>query len=39
MAQNGKRLSDIENGRVIAKGEGEGGMDGEFGVSRCKLGH
>ena len=27
----------MENRLVVAKGEGEGrGMDGEFGVSRCK---
>ena len=31
------RLTDIENRLVVAKGEeGEGGMDWEFGVSRCK---
>ena len=36
--QNRNRLTDIENGLLIAKGEGcEGGMDCEFGVSRCKL--
>ena len=33
--------SDVENNRlVVAKGKGGGsGMDGEFGVSRCKLPH
>ena len=31
---------DIENVLVVTKGkEGERGMDGEFGVSRCKLLH
>ena len=29
-------LTDIENRRVVAKGQG-GGMDLEFGISRCKL--
>ena len=29
---------NINNRLVVAKGEGEGrGMDGAFGVSRCKL--
>ena len=32
MKQN--RLKDIENRLVVAKGEGVGGMDWEFGVSR-----
>ena len=32
------RLTDIENSPVVAKGEeGGGGMDWEFGISRCKL--
>ena len=32
--------TDIENRFVVAKGSGKGsGMDGEFGVSRCKLIH
>ena len=36
--QNRNRLTDIENRLVIANGEGcEGGMDWEFGVSRCKV--
>ena len=36
--QNRNRLTDIENRLVVAKGEGGGGgMDWEFGVSRCKL--
>ena len=29
-------LTDIENRRAVAKGQG-GGMDLEFGISRCKL--
>ena len=34
------KLTDIENRPVVAKGEGGGsGMDGEFGVGRCKLLH
>ena len=34
------RLMDIENRRMVAKGEEErGGMDWEFGVSWCKLLH
>ena len=38
--QNRKRLTDIENRLVVAMEEGEGsGMDGEFGVGRCKLWH
>ena len=33
-----KRLRDIENRLVVAKGEGRGDeMDSEFGVSGCKL--
>ena len=32
------RLTEIENRLVVAKGEvGGGGMDWEFGISRCKL--
>ena len=32
--------SDIENRFVVAKGKGRGsGMNGEFGVCRCKLLH
>ena len=33
------RLTDIENGPVVAKGEGKGGggFDWEFGISKCKL--
>ena len=32
------RQTDIENKFVVPKGEGsEGGMDWEFGISRCKL--
>ena len=30
------RLSDVEN-RPMGVGRGEGGMDSEFGISRCKL--
>ena len=30
------RFRDMENRLVVARGEG-GGMDLEFGVSRCKL--
>ena len=37
MKQN--RLRDIENRLVVAKGEGVGGMDWEFGVSRYRLLH
>ena len=29
----------MENRLVIAKGEGKGGMDWEFRISRCKLLH
>ena len=33
-----KQIMDMESRLVVAKREqGEGGMDGEFGVSRCKL--
>ena len=36
--RNRNRLTDIENRLVVAKGEGGGGgMDWEFGVSRCTL--
>ena len=36
--RNRSRLSDIENRIVVAKGEGGGGgINLEFGVSRCKL--
>ena len=36
--QNGKRLTDMENRFVVAKGEeGGSGMDREFGICRCKL--
>ena len=31
-----KKLMDLENRLVVAKGEGSG-MDWEFGVNRCKL--
>ena len=35
---NRNRLTGIENRLVVAKGEGhQGGMDWEFGISRCKL--
>ena len=34
---NRNRLTVIENRLVVAKEEWEGGMDWEFGVSRCKL--
>ena len=37
---NRNRLTDIEKRFMVAKGElGRIGMDGEFGVSRCKLSH
>ena len=37
---NRKRLTYVEGRLVVAKGEwGGGGMDWEFGVSRCKLLH
>ena len=35
-----KKIMDMENRLVVAKGEGERervGMDWEFGVNRCKL--
>ena len=36
--QNRNRFTDIENGLVVAKREGEGrGMDGEFASGRGKL--
>ena len=36
--QNRKRLSDVENRLVVAKGEGRvRGMDQEFGITRHKL--
>ena len=36
--QNRNRLTDTENGLVVAKGvQGGGGMEWEFGVSRCTL--
>ena len=35
-----KKLMDLENRLVVAKGEGEGvGVDWESGVNRCKLLH
>ena len=38
--QNRKRLTDLENRPVVAKGEGGGsGIGREFGVSRRKLFH
>ena len=38
--QNRNRFMDIENGLVVAKGEGgRSGMDWEFGASRCQLLH
>ena len=38
--QNRIRLTDTENRLAVAKREGGwSGMDGEFGVSRCKLLH
>ena len=37
---HGKKLLDLENRLVVAKGEGRGsGMDQELGVNRCKLVH
>jgi len=36
--QKRNKLMDMENGLVVAEGEGEGG-GWEFGVSRCKLSH
>ena len=36
--QNRNRLMNIEYGLVAAKGKGErSGMDGAFGVGRCKV--
>ena len=32
-----KKLTDLENRLVVAKREGESGMDQESGVNRCKL--
>ena len=33
-----KKIMDLENRLVVAKGEGGGsGMDGELGVNRCRL--
>ena len=36
-----KKIMDLENRLVVAKGEGEGGggngMDWELGVNRCRL--
>jgi len=34
---NGNRLTDIQNRLAVAKGEGCGRMDWEFGISRCKV--
>ena len=35
-----KQITDMETQLVVARGKGEGnGMDGEFGVGRCKLLH
>ena len=35
-----KKCMDLENRRVVAKGEGEGvGWTGSLGLSRCKLLH
>ena len=32
------KLTETEKRLVVVKGEGgQGGMDGEFGISRCKL--
>ena len=33
------RLTDMENRLRLPKGRGWSGVDGEFGVSRCKLLH
>ena len=35
----GRKIMDMENRLVVAKGEGAGieGTDWEFGVNRCKL--
>ena len=33
-----KRFTDTENRLMVAKGQvGQGGMDWEFGINRCKL--
>ena len=32
-----QKKTHTENRIVVAKGMGAGGMDGEFGISRCKL--
>ena len=38
--QNRNRPTDMENRLVVVKGEGGGSrIDGEFGVSRCKVFH
>ena len=35
-----RRLTDVENSLVVDKGKGSGGgMDWEFGTSKCKLLH
>ena len=34
-----KWITDMESRLVFARGEGVSGLDGEFGVSRCKLLH
>ena len=35
-----KKIMDMENRLLVVKGEGRAsGMDGEFGVGRCKLLH
>ena len=39
MTKHRNRLTDAGNRRVEAKGEGGGGMDWGFGVSRCKRLH
>ena len=38
-AGNRKKLTNLDNRLVVAKGwvGGGGGVDGEFGISRCKL--
>ena len=35
--RNRNRFTDTENRLVVAKGRGRGGMNWEFGISRCKL--